>query len=70
MHLCLLTNDLNGVVEHLKQDGVVIEQELRVGLDYNSQAWVRDPDGNSIELMQPDEKSPQRAKARAVAGQI
>ncbi len=70
MHLCLLTNDLHSVVEHLRQDGVVIEQEPKVGLDDNWQAWVRDPDGNSIELMQLDEKSSQRAKARAVTGQI
>ena len=67
MHLCLLTGDLHATVEQLRQRGVVIEQEPKVGLDHNWQAWIRDPDGNSIELMQLAEESPQRQIARADA---
>ena len=67
MHLCLLTGDLHATVEQLRQSGVVIEQEPKVGLDHNWQAWVRDPDGNSIELMQLSEESPQRQIAQADA---
>lgn len=66
-HLCLLTDDLHGMVEHLRREAVAIEQEPKVGLDHNWQAWIRDPDGNAIELMQLVEHSPQRKIARASA---
>lgn len=66
MHLCLLVDDLNGTVEQLRKEGVTIEQEPKVGLDYNRQAWIRDPDGNPIELMQLVDTSPQRRVARGV----
>jgi lactoylglutathione lyase len=64
MHLCLLTDDVRAMVEQLRQQGVVIDQEPKMGLDYNWQAWIKDPDGNAIELMQLVEESPQRAVAR------
>jgi hypothetical protein len=35
-----------------------------VGLDHNWQAWIRDPDGNTIELMELVQESPQRQAAR------
>jgi lactoylglutathione lyase len=63
-HLCLLTDDLNGTVDHLREQGVTIEQGPKLGLDHNLQAWIRDPDGNAIELMQLSEESPQREVAR------
>jgi lactoylglutathione lyase len=65
-HLCLLTDDLQGTVERLRERGVTIEQEPKQGLDHNLQAWIRDPDGNAIELMELSEASPQRKIARAV----
>lgn len=67
MHLCLLTDDLHATVEQLRQQGVVIEREPKQGLDTNWQAWIRDPDGNAIELMQLSEDSPQRRAAQSVA---
>jgi lactoylglutathione lyase len=67
MHLCLLVDDLAATVAKLRQDGVPIEQEPKVGLDRNWQAWIRDPDGNAIELMQLVEASPQREVARSRA---
>ena len=63
MHLCLATDDLHALVERLRVQGVVIEQEPSVGLDHNWQAWIRDPDGNAVELMQLAEDSPQRQVA-------
>ncbi len=63
-HLCLLTDDLKGDVERLREQGVTIDREPKMGLDHNLQAWVRDPDGNPIELMQLSEESPQRKTAR------
>ena len=66
-HLCLLTDDIREMVERLRQAGVTIDRELKVGLDGNQQAWVKDPDGNAIELMQLIETSPQRRIARGEA---
>ena len=63
-HLCLLTDDLHAYVERLRAAGVAIDREPALGLDHNWQAWVRDPDGNQIELMQLVEESPQRQVAR------
>jgi lactoylglutathione lyase len=64
MHLCLLADDLQATVDQLRAAGVVIEREPKLGLDTNWQAWIRDPDDNSIELMQLAEDSPQRQAAR------
>ena len=63
-HLCLLTDDIHAMVERLRQADVTIDREVKVGLDGNQQAWVTDPDGNAIELMQLVEDSPQRRVAR------
>ena len=59
MHICLLTEDVHAVVEHLRENGAPIDREPAVGLDGNWQAWTRDPDGNEVELMQLSEESPQ-----------
>jgi lactoylglutathione lyase len=67
MHLCLITDDLGSTVERLREAGVAIEREPKLGLDHNWQAWIRDPDGNAIELMQLSEESPQRRVAREAA---
>jgi lactoylglutathione lyase len=64
MHLCLVSDDLRADVERLRARGIVIDHEPSVGLDHNLQAWIRDPDGNAIELMQLEERSPQRRIAR------
>jgi lactoylglutathione lyase len=63
-HLCLLTDDLHAYVDRLRSAGVAIDREPSVGLDHNWQAWVRDPDGNQIELMQLVEESPHRQVTR------
>jgi lactoylglutathione lyase len=63
-HICLLTDDITGLVEHLRANGVTIDTEVKEGLDRNLQAWVKDPDGNAIEFMQLSEESPQRRVAR------
>ncbi|CAA9576382.1 MAG: hypothetical protein AVDCRST_MAG49-4183 [uncultured Thermomicrobiales bacterium] len=63
-HLCLLTDDIDDMVEQLRGAGVTIDREVSVGLDGNRQAWVKDPDGNAIEMMQLIEDGPQRRVAR------
>jgi lactoylglutathione lyase len=70
MHLCLVVDDLQATVEGFRKDGVNVEQEPKVGLDHNWQAWIRDPDGNSIELMQLVETSPQRQVARGEPAKV
>lgn len=60
-HLCLLSDDIVNDVEHLRSKGVTIDIEPKLGRDGNTQAWVKDPDGNPIELMQIASHSPQRA---------
>lgn len=67
MHLCLLTGDLHTAVEQLRNAGVEIDQAPKRGIDHNWQAWISDPDGNQIELMQLDDASPQRRVAREAA---
>jgi lactoylglutathione lyase len=63
-HICLATDDIHATVEHLRAEGIGIDREPKLGLDNNMQAWISDPDGNAIELMQLSEDSPQRKVAR------
>lgn len=60
-HICLLTDDIHELVDHLKSRGVSIDREIKEGLDHNLQAWITDLDGNAIEFMQISDRSPQRA---------
>ena len=70
MHLCLLTDDLHAVCEHIRTEGVALDREPVVGVDGNRQAWVKDPDGNAIELMQLSGDSPQRKAASSVSESV
>lgn len=63
-HICLISDDIAADVQALEQAGVEIWRPTKRGLDGNLQAWVKDPDGNPIELMQLVEDSPQRRVAR------
>ena len=63
MHICLRTDDIHADVERLRAAGITIDKEIKLGLDHNLQAWITDPDGNKIELMQLSENSPQRRVA-------
>lgn len=63
-HLCLVSDDIHADVEMLRDAGVPIRVEIKQGLDTNQQAWVQDPDGNHIELMQLAPTSPQYRIAR------
>jgi lactoylglutathione lyase len=66
-HLCLRTDDIHADVERIRGEGIPIDVEVKMGLDHNLQAWITDPDGNRIELMQLSETSPQRETARMEA---
>ena len=70
MHLCLRSDDLQDDVESLRGKGMTIDRGPSMGLDRNWQAWITDPDGNAIELMQLSEDSPQRQIARGEKPEI
>jgi catechol 2,3-dioxygenase-like lactoylglutathione lyase family enzyme len=65
-HLCLEVDDIQKVAEDLKKKNVVLDVDPKQGKDFNWQCWIRDPDGNRIELMQISEKSPQYKSSRTV----
>jgi lactoylglutathione lyase len=64
MHICLVVDDIAGLVAAQRARGVPIDRDIKLGKDGNLQAWIHDPDGNPIELMQLSEGSPQRRIAR------
>jgi lactoylglutathione lyase len=64
MHICLLSDDIGADVESFRANGITIDKEVSRGLDHNLQAWIKDPDGNAIELMQLSPDSPQWKRSR------
>jgi lactoylglutathione lyase len=50
-HICLTVTDLDDVVRQLGARGVPLSRP-KLGPDGNRQAWIEDPDGNRIELME------------------
>lgn len=57
-HLCLTVDDIWETVEQIRNAGIEAG-EPKQGKDGNWQAWVTDPDGNAVELMQMNPESPQ-----------
>jgi len=51
-HLCLEVNSIDQAVAELEAAGVPLASPKKLGADGNLQAWIEDPDGNRIELMQ------------------
>ena len=58
-HLCFEVDDIQTAVETIRGAGFPIDSEPVQGADHNWQAWVRDPNGVRIELMQIMPGSPQ-----------
>jgi len=50
-HLCFEVQDLESYRSDLIEKGVSAS-EIRVGMDRSKQCWIKDPDGNDIELME------------------
>jgi lactoylglutathione lyase len=50
-HFCLEVTGLDEFCENLKSKGVDVS-EVSMGIDNSRQAWITDPDGNQIELME------------------
>ena len=58
-HLCLEVDDIAAAVQKVREAGYPIDEEPKQGSDYNWQAWIKDPNGVRIELMQIMPESPQ-----------
>lgn len=50
-HFCLEVTGLDEFCEELKEKGVPVT-DISLGMDNSRQAWIDDPDGNRIELME------------------
>jgi lactoylglutathione lyase len=64
-HLCLEVADIDVALRELADAGVPLAREKQMGQDGNWQAWIEDPDGHRIELMQ---MMPDSLQAKALAG--
>jgi len=60
-HFCLQVDEIEKVKADLEKKGVKVT-DVRVGMDNSKQAWIGDPDGNAIELMEYTAKSLQVQK--------
>lgn len=50
-HFCLEVTGLEEFCNRLREKGVNVS-EISLGMDNSYQAWIADPDGNEIELME------------------
>jgi len=57
-HFCLEVTGLNEYCAELKSKGVAVTA-ISMGMDNSRQAWIADPDGNQIELMEYGHSSTQ-----------
>ncbi len=60
-HLCFEVDDIHQAVQQIKDAGFTMDVEPNEGVDFNWQAWTKDPNGIRIELMQMDPRSPHAA---------
>jgi lactoylglutathione lyase len=51
-HICLESHDLKGLLKEIGDAGIPLLMPFKFAVDNNWQAWIEDPDGNRIELMQ------------------
>jgi lactoylglutathione lyase len=58
-HLCIEVDDIQKTVKHIEDSGYKVDRGPSQGADFNWQAWITDPDGIRIELMQISPESPQ-----------
>ena len=63
-HMCLEITDIDVALRELAAAGVPLIREKQMGADGNWQAWIEDPDGHRIELMQ---MMPDSLQAKAIA---
>ena len=51
-HLCLTVGNIDDVLAQIDAAGLSLLLPLKTAIDGNRQAWLEDPDGNRIELME------------------
>ena len=54
-HLCLTTDDIEATIAELKRLNIALTEPFdpkKRGVDGNRGAWIADPDGNRIEIME------------------
>ena len=51
-HFCLIVENIEKVIRQLSEKDVPLHRPVKTGADHNRQAWIRDPDGNRVELME------------------
>jgi catechol 2,3-dioxygenase-like lactoylglutathione lyase family enzyme len=54
-HLCLTTDDIEATITELSNVGIPLSEPFdpaKRGVDGNRGAWIADPDGNRIEIME------------------
>lgn len=49
-------HDLEGLLETLKEEGVTVVGEIE-SYDYGKFGWILDPEGNKLELWEPNDKA-------------
>jgi lactoylglutathione lyase len=65
LHFCLLVDDLSGALKHLAAMNVKADRRPFIGRAGQEIAFISDPDGNIIELMQIPVESPLHRPAPA-----
>jgi lactoylglutathione lyase len=60
-HLCLTVTDIEATLRGIEAAEVPLFRPLKMGADGNRQAWIKDPDGNRIEIMEMAADSKQAA---------
>jgi lactoylglutathione lyase len=55
-HFCFEVNGIEALVAELEAKNIKV-RPLKIGMDHSKQAWIKDPDGNDIELMEYTPKS-------------
>ncbi|NLM77691.1 MAG: VOC family protein [Ruminococcaceae bacterium] len=66
-HICYEVNDIEKALKHISEKGVPIDSPVKKGKSGCLQFWIKDPDGNRIELMELPVDSLQ-AKAKKALG--
>jgi lactoylglutathione lyase len=51
-HICLQVDSVAKTAAELARLGVTLFRQPKLGLDGNNQCWIKDPDGNRIEIME------------------
>jgi lactoylglutathione lyase len=51
-HICLTVDDMDDALADLTRHNIPLYRPKKMQVDRNWQAWIEDPDGNRIELMQ------------------